>query len=119
MWVLLQKGVCTLKDLIYLRREVLKYEEDPNHTITQKHIQLRMRCVIEYGAEAVQQVVSSVCAELLERRRLCLSAEFANVPYQPKPLTVKGFSSGLAKPVKSKKTKTTSRMGHRGHSLRR
>ena len=59
---------------MYLRRTILSYEKDPAHKITQAHIKLRMECVVKYGSQAVRDVVSSVCAELLEAR-ICLFAE--------------------------------------------
>ena len=57
-----------MKELLYLKREIRKYEKDPNHTITKHHIQLRMQCVIKYGGEVVRNVVREVYQELLDGR---------------------------------------------------
>jgi len=98
------------KDLVSLYREVMKYERDPKHTITQKHIDLRMNCVIKFGSQAVREVVASVCKELLEAR-LCSFAH-ARRSLSQEVVKVKKSSSERAKPVRNKKTSTTSRMGH-------
>lgn len=98
-------------NLTYLRREVMKYELDPNHTITQHHIRLRMSCVVKFGAEAVREVVASVCKELLEDR-ICYFAERAKKPSVPEVAKAKKSSLERAKFARNKKTSTTSRMGH-------
>lgn len=104
-------------NLTYLRREVMKYEKDPNHTITQHHIALRMACVVKFGAEAVRQIVSEVCQQLLEARQC--SFAHAKKPLSPEVVKAKKSSSGLARNAKPKKTSITSRLGYRGINRRR
>lgn len=103
-------------NLTYLRREVMKYEKDPLHKITQHHIQLRTACVMKFGQEAVREVVASVCQELLP----CRLAIYAKKQSPPEVVKEKKKSSSPpAKSVKGKKTSTTSRMGHRNLTPRR
>lgn len=107
-----------MKELERLRKTILAYEKDPNHTITQSHIKLRMECVVKFGQQAVRDIVSSVCQELLEKRQ-CLYVERAKTQSSDGVAKKKKSSSALAKPVPNKKTSTTSRLGHRGRFARR
>lgn len=63
-----QKGVCTLKELMYLKREVKAYEKDPSHKITPHHVSLRQKCVVMYGGEVVRAVIKEVYEELFRER---------------------------------------------------
>lgn len=103
-------------NLTYLRREVMKYEVDPLHQITENHIKLRSLCVVKFGSEAVREVVASVCQELLP----CRLATFARKQSRPEVVNErKKYSSPRVKNAGGKKTSTTSRMGYRNLTPRR